>query len=203
MDIKTDFIPKNGDRIKAPSSLAGHMRWYQFVVCPDCGFGRWVPDSVINRECFTGRCKPCSDKRVSDYLPRGDKRNDWKGGRCERKDGYIYVRIYDTSPYFSMARKRHGSHSGYIPEHRLIMAHHLGRCLEPWELVHHKGTKYPKGTDEDRGDNRFENLRLANSSNHQAIAKGEIIDLYNRITTLEAEVALLTAQLEKDGITNE
>jgi len=207
MDIKTDFIPKNGDRIKAPRSLTGYMRWYQFIVCPSCGLGRWMADNVVKRPCFTGKCKLCSDKSVADHLPIGDKRADWKGGRCKRKGGYIYVRIYDSSPYFSMARKRHGSHSGYIPEHRLVMAEYLGRPLESYELVHHKGAKYPKGTDDDRADNRIENLRLVNLSNHQVIAKGEIIDLYNRVsslesrnTQLEAEIVLLKAQLEKDGI---
>lgn len=80
--------------------------------------------------------------------------------------------------------------SGYVLEHRLVVAKALGRCLHRWELVHHKGTKYPKGSIENRQDNRYpENLQLVTDERHQQITIME-----NRISLLEKRVILLEAE---------
>ena len=56
--------------------------------------------------------------------------------------------------------------TGYIREHRLVLAKHLGRHLHSWEVVHHLGEKYPQGSKENRQDNRLENLELGTQGNH-------------------------------------
>jgi len=204
MDIKTDFIPKNGDRIRIPSRFNGYMRWYEFVVCPNCGLGRWIADNIVKRVCFTGKCKACHDKNIKDYLPRGSDASNWQGGKTKRR-GYVWVRIEETNPFFIMhgVKKHKGRNWGYIMEHRLVMAQHLGRCLESWELVHHiNGIK---------DDNRLENLKLVTSVKEHVMTpiielqslRARVADLESRNTQLEAEITLLRAQLEKDGVTND
>ena len=65
------------------------------------------------------------------------------------------VQLAPDNFFYDMAEK-----NGYVKEHRLIMAKHLGRCLMPFEIVHHLNNK--------RDDNRLENLKLGTHSDHVA-----------------------------------
>ena len=76
----------------------------------------------------------------------GINHHAWKGGKHIR-NGYVFVSITKDSPYSSMAIS-----NGYVMEHRLVMAQHLKRPLEPHETVHH--------INGDTQDNRIENLQL-------------------------------------------
>lgn len=83
---------------------------------------------------------------------RGASNPRWKGGRLlESRYGYVMIK----NPYHPRANG-----IGYVREHILVMEKHLGRYLEPHEVVHH--------INGDKIDNRIENLRLfKNQSEHQ------------------------------------
>lgn len=119
---------------------------YVWHSCTNCGKERWV--SWIKRKPVHTICRQCTIKaQLVENSP------SWKGGRIKGSKGYILILLHRDDFFYPMAEA-----DGYVYEHRLIMARTLGRCLQPWELVHHKGIKYPKGSRENRTDNRIENL---------------------------------------------
>lgn len=79
--------------------------------------------------------------------PRGEKHGAWKGGRV-LLEGYWQIRV-QPDDLIGMAMR---GTNGYVAEHRLVMAHALGRTLNKHETVHH--------VNGDRTDNRLENLQL-------------------------------------------
>lgn len=89
-----------------------------------------------------GKANPMFGKR-KELAPR------WKGGKKIRRDGYSFVIAPDDHPHPSYVKK---SGLRYILEHRLVMERHLGRYLDPSEVVHH--------IDENPLNNDVANLRL-------------------------------------------
>jgi hypothetical protein len=122
---------------------------------------------------------------------RGAQNPSWRGGINYNHDGYRLVKIYEDDFFFPMAMG-----NGYVLEHRLVMAKHLGRNLHSWEIVHHKHTKYPASSIEDKRDNRIENLQLVSDDKHKQITllENRVRYLEGRVTTLEAEVILLKSE---------
>lgn len=120
--------------------------------CEVCGRERWVqscwgqPKNV--------RCGSCTQLAK-------------KGGRIVGRGGYIFIYIRPDDFFYPMAIGAKTQWGGYVPEHRLVVAKALGRCLQSWELVHHKGTKYPQSSIENKQDNRYpENLELTLRGHH-------------------------------------
>lgn len=124
---------------------------FTFIACIDCGKTRWV--QIRKGKPRDIRCKACANCRR-----RGGSPLDWQNGRTIDKKGYVQLNVrltpsFDNFFYPMVA-------NGRILEHRFVMAKHLGRCLQSWEIVHHKnGIK---------DDNRIENLELSMNGTHSS-----------------------------------
>jgi len=176
-------MPEIGE-IKQGQTI-GKSIWKAYIwqACLDCGKERWV--LLYKGEPENLRCRPCARQRQV-----GTNSSNWKGGRIINRYGYICIKLQPDDFFYPMAMK-----AGYILEHRLIVAKALGRCLLPWEVVHHKGTKYPQGSIENKSDNRYpENLELLPVKKYHlvdTVSRNRIAQLEKRATLLEAENALL------------
>jgi hypothetical protein len=142
---------------------------YIWAACVDCGKERWVHYDDVEgkgRKPRSQRCLKCLPQ-----LRKGTGNPNWKGGRI-KVDGYIEIKLLPDDFFFSMALK-----DRYVLEHRLVMAKSLGRCLQRWEIVHHKNGI--------RDDNRIENLQLVTDDRHK------------QITILEQRIIYLEKRLSK------
>ncbi len=118
-------------------------KFYGFIVkCDNCG-----------KDCFCHNSKKKHKRRFCDNhcknssnLIKGENNPKWKGGRLLNTKGYVKV-ICKDHPNANL--------DGYMLEHRLVMEKHIGRYLEPWEVIHHKNSN--------KQDNRIENLELCSN----------------------------------------
>ena len=153
-----------------------------FAACEKCGIPRWAlyvkktnrPRDLICASCGKGKRKGLFGKGHYD------------------KDGYVLKSLPWEHPYISMANSR-----GWILEHRLVMAQHLGRNLLPREHVHHLNGV--------RDDNRIENLVLMSMTEHLHCHTGKpysqrIQDLERTIKVLEARIKILESNIEPSQI---
>ena len=167
-------MPQIGD-IKDANAIGLSKGCYQWCACVKCGRERYV--RLEHNSPRSKWCRHCSQKE-SHPLYRG-------GHKIQKKNGYVYVGVYPNDFFFAMADR-----AGYIPEHRLVMAKALGRCLQRWEIVHHRGVRY-SGI-KNKSDNLQDNLQVVGNDRHN-----QITYLSTRIKYLEKRVGELEAQNEK------
>jgi len=169
-------MPQLGE-IRKGQDIGKDYAKYIWHACIDCGKERWVKWRQNKPQALL--CLSCANHR-----------RKWKGGKRRTTEGYIQVWLSKHDFFFPMTQKSQLRYpGGYVTEHRLIMAKHLGRCLHSWEIVHHRnGIK---------DDNRLENLQLFDDIRHKQITfmKAEIHQLQKRVTLLEAENAMLNQRL--------
>ena len=167
-------VPSIGDITDATQLGRRYRGKYIFHACEGCGKTRWVPIKKGIPESV--RCRVC--------VHENHHATGWKCGRHIDSNGYIHIYTERDNPYYSMANVDH-----YISEHRLVMAGHLDRCLQSWEIVHHlNGIK---------DDNRIENLQLVTGIQHKQITvmQSEIKHLQDRVIALEAKIVLLRGNI--------
>lgn len=150
---------------------------YLWHACERCGTERWT--TLVRGEPIRHFCRRCAQLNG----PSGKNHHLWKTGRSMTR-GYVVVAIQDDDPFFSMSKTHRR-----ILEHRLVMARYLGRCLESWEIVHHRnGVK---------DDNRIENLALLTGRHEHAsfnLLQAVNKRLEQRIEVLEKRLTLLEAE---------
>lgn len=136
--------------------------------CLDCGLERWVQSK--GGQPASLRCRKCS-RAVSRVVYAGVHARN----RYINSNGYTMVRLTADDPYFGMVERVGLSEgiSGYVLEHRLIIARQLGRALNRKEVVHHLNGE--------RSDNRPDNLLLLTGGKHNRL----IPAMQKRIQKLE------------------
>lgn len=102
------------------------------------------------------RVLKCAGMPTRDPKKR-DRHSGWKGGIvCSGNGAYLAEHAGPDFPWPEMVPR-----TGYVLQHRAVMARHLGRALTRYETVHH--------INGDSKDNRIENLQLRNGRHGKGV----------------------------------
>lgn len=169
---------------------------YMWQACLMCGRERWVLLAVGKP--MSNHCRVCNSKRPevrarinqslkghpTSEATRIKLRDKFLMGRRGMSRGYWGIWV-SPDDFFAPMRQS----DGYVLEHRLVMAKHLGRCLQTWEVVHHLNGI--------RDDNRPENLKIVGEMQHNAITYYEtkIKQLRRQVEKQKAEIAELKTHI--------
>ena len=138
---------KRGREIgKVPTHL------FVWSACKNCKTERWINESQTKDKRYLGWCRKCGNRRNG--LIQGKKNKERSNGRRMTSRGYVDILLESEDQFYSMAMK-----SGYVKEHRYVMAKKIGRCLFPEEMVHHK--------DGNKTNNIPSNLELVTKYTHK------------------------------------
>jgi len=150
------------------------------LVCRICGFEAVNKKALSNHlryGCpsiivFTNiRCKYCDNflpKRKPSEQGKFCNQDCYSKWRKNKKRGaYKESVIISGYRYLYMPNHPYCSHHNYVAEHRFIMETQIGRYLINDEIVHH--------INEDKLDNKIENLQLMTISEHLKYHKSKLI----------------------------
>lgn len=159
----------------------GDRHYYRWSACEVCGNERWV--TLKNGQIVSLKCKTCSNRVLQRKLVEYHKNRPFK--QCKHyleRGGYIVVNLPYSSFFYPMCHhSRKNGRGGWVLEHRLVMAKYLSRCLERWEVVHHRNGV--------RDDNRQENLELTTGLKHNTQLNAVIKDLVRENKEIKIRLA--------------
>lgn len=148
------------------------MVWFD-VKCKNCSNitkQRRNPKAILktgepkfcNRECYTNylREHPISRERAIDMRKSRKITSGWKRPDMAGKNNFFYKRGYWITSDGYICIKNNGRE---ILLHRVVMENNIGRKLLKSEHVHH--------INEDKQDNRIENLQVLSNSEHRKLHK--------------------------------
>lgn len=201
-EVKLITTPPTTGEVRKGKEIGLKTAWnYIWLPCEICQKERWFQYYVTKGQPRNTRCYTCAMK-----AQRGENNANWRGGRYVNKAGYVWIRLSPEDFFYPMAAP-----NGYVQEHRLVIAKHLGRCLQSWEIVHHKGIRY--SDIRNRSDNLEDNLELSTQGSHQlahskgyrdgylkGYTDGQSKALREALRELKAEVRLLRWQLKEKEV---
>ena len=173
-------MPQIGDLRNAGEIGRAGANKFVWVACIDCRKERWV--KLLQGKATYSRCYDC---KKENQFTHSANNPCWRGGR-RYANGYISILLGKEDFFSPTADLR-----GYIKEHRLVMARHLGRNLHSFEIIHHKNGI--------RDDNRLENLELTTSGAHHIAHHKGYKDGFERglIDGRTKQIQLLKQEIER------